>query len=274
MGFFQDIKFGLRMLGKSPGFTLIAILTLALGIGVNSTVFTLVNAVLIKGLPFPDPDEIVSMRTERGVSYLDFLDFQQQFRALQGVAVFSGLSADLSDQENAAERINGASISSNMFSVLKQRPLLGRDFTAADDKPGAEPVALISHFLWQSRYGGKSEVLGSGIRVNLQTYTVVGVMPEGEQFPDATRIWLPLIQDETRQRRGQRNVNVVGRLARGVEIQQAQSELNTLTARLEQTYPDTNKNMQAVLIPTPNGHGAARSVACFWRCRGLLVSSY
>ena len=249
MGFIQDIKFGLRMLGKSPGFTLVAVLTLALGIGVNSTVFTLVNAVLIKGLPFPDPDEIIAMRTDRGVSYLDFIDFQQQFHGLKGVAAFSGLSADLSDQENAAERVNGASISSNMFSLLRQRPLLGRDFTAADDRPGAEPVALISHFLWQSRYGGKPEIVGSGIRVNLKTYTVVGVMPEGEQFPDETRLWLPLIQDETRQRRDQRNVAIVGRLAPGVKIQQAQAELKTITARLEQTYPDTNKNMEAVVIP-------------------------
>ena len=183
MGFFQDIKFGIRMLGKSPGFTLVAILTLALGIGVNSTVFTLVNAVLIKGLPFPNPDELIAIRTNRGISYLDFLDLKQQFQALKGVAAFSGLSADLSDQENAAERVGAAAISSNMFSVLAQKPLLGRDFTAEDDKPGAAPVALISHFLWQSRYGGKPEVLGSAIRINLQTYTVIGIMPEGEQFP-------------------------------------------------------------------------------------------
>lgn len=251
MGFFRDLRFGIRMMAKSPGFTLVAILTLALGIGVNSTVFTLVNAVLIKGLPFHDAQEIMSIREGRGpfspVSYLDYLDYRQQSRSFKGIAAFSQLGADLSDQENAAERVNGASVTSNMFSMLGQKPRLGRDFTPEDNKPGAAPVALLGNFLWQSRYGGKPDILGRAIRVNLQTYTVVGVMPEGEEFPFATRVWLPLIQDETRQKRDQRNIQLVGRLASGVSVEQAQAELKTIAARLAETYPDTNKDVQATV---------------------------
>ncbi|HYR88838.1 MAG TPA: ABC transporter permease [Terriglobia bacterium] len=254
MGFLQDIRFGIRMMGKNPGFTLVAVLTLALGIGANSTVFTLVNAVLIKGLPFHDSQEIMSIRAARSpVSYLDYLDYRQQSRSFKGIAALSNLSADLSDQENAAERVNGASISANMFSMLGQKPLLGRDFTREDDKPGAAPVALLSNFLWQSRYGGKPDILGSAIRVNLQTYTVVGVMPQGEEFPQVTRVWLPLIQDETRQKRDQRNIQVVGRLATGVSAEQAQAELKTIAARLAQTYPDTNKDIEALVAPYADG---------------------
>jgi predicted permease len=254
MGFFQDLRFGVRMLGKNPGFTLVAILTLALGIGVNSTVFTLVNAVLIKGLPFHDSQEIMSIRGSRNpVSYLDYLDYRQQSRSFRGIAAFSNLSADLSDQENAAERVNGASVSANLFLMLGQKPRLGRDFTPEDEKLGAAPVALLSNFLWQSRYGGKTGILGSAIRVNLQTYTVVGVMPEGEEFPQVTRVWLPLIQDQTRQKRDQRNIQVVGRLATGVSVEQAQAELKTVAARLAQTYPDTNKDIDALVAPFADG---------------------
>ena len=210
MGLLKDLKFAIRMLGNSPAFSLVIIITLALGIGVNSTVFTIVNAVLIKGLPFLEPQEIMSIRgTRNPTSYPDYLDYRQQSRSFKGIAAFSNMSADLSDQENAAERVNGAVISSNMFSMLGEKPSVGRDFTPEDDKVGATPVALLSHFLWQSRYGGKPSILGSTIRVNLQTYTVVGVMPEAEEFPQLTRIWLPLIPDETRQKRDQRNLNLV-----------------------------------------------------------------
>jgi putative ABC transport system permease protein len=248
MGLFQDVKFGLRMMGKNPTFTLIAVLTLALGIGVNSTVFTLVNAVLLGGLPFPNSHEIMSIRSNRGiVSYLDYIDFQKESRSFKGIAALSNFAADLSDQENAAERVNGSAASANMFPVLGQNTQIGRLFTAEDEKRGASPVALISHSLWQTRYGSNPEILGRAIRVNLQTYTVVGVMPEGEQFPNDTRVWVPLIQDETRQKRDQRNVQVIARLADGTSIDQARAELKTISTRLAQSYPDTNKDIEAVV---------------------------
>jgi len=248
MGLFQDVRFGLRMMAKNPGFTLVAALTLALGIGVNSTVFTLVNAALINGLPFPDPHEIMYIRSNRGpVSYLDYLDFREQSRSFKGIAGFATLNADLSDQDYAAERVSGAFVTANTFSVLRQKPLLGRDFISEDEKTGADPVALVSHYLWQSRYNGSAEVLGRTIRVNLQTYTIVGVMPQGEEFPQATRLWVPLIQDETRRKRDQRNVDLVARLTDATTLEQAQAEMKTIAGRLAQNYPDTNKDIDAVV---------------------------
>src|SRR5258708_5316839 len=118
MGFLQDFRFGFRMMMKNPGFTLVAIITLALGIGVNSTVFTIINAVLINGLPFPDSQNLMYIRSERGVSYLDYLDYKQQSRTLSGIGAFAPLNADLSDQEIAAERVNAATISANLFSLV------------------------------------------------------------------------------------------------------------------------------------------------------------
>jgi predicted permease len=226
----------------------VAILTLALGIGVNSVVFTIVNAALINGLPFHEPQEIVDVSTNRSMSYPDYLDYQQQNKSFRGIAAYSNLSADLSDNETAAERVNGALISANMFPILGEGPAIGRVFTADDEKPGAAPVVMLSHFLWLSRYGGKSDILGRTIRVNLQSYTVVGVMPEGESFPQDTRVWLPLVPDQTLQKRDQRNLQAVGRLGPGVSITQAQTELKTISKRLTQAYPDTNKDVEATVM--------------------------
>jgi predicted permease len=262
MGFLHDVRFGLRMLGKSPGFTIVAVLTLAMGIGVNSVVFTIVNAVLINGLPFHDPEEIVGVQTNRGMSYLDYIDYKQQSRSFKGISAFSPFPADLSDQKSDAERVNGASISADTFSTLGQKPLIGRDLTAADEKPGAVRVALISYFLWQARYGGKPDVPGRAIRVNLQTYTIAGVMPEGEAFPQDTRIWLPLIPDEDHQKRDQRNIDLVARLNTGVSLTQARTELRTISSRLAQAYPDTNKDVEATVFAYTdrNTRGPVRTV--------------
>ena len=265
MGILHDVRFGVRMMVKNPGFTLAAILALALGIGVNSTIFTLVNAALLNGLPFDRPDEIMEIRSNRGTSsYLDFLDYRAQSRAFKGIAGFSPLNADLSDVQSAAERVTGASVTSNMFSLLGRGPLIGRDFAPEDEKPGAVPVALLSHFLWEARYGRRPDVLGATIRVNLQTYTVVGVMPEGEEFPQATRLWIPLIQDQNRQRRDQRNVDIVGRLADGATVESARAELKTISSRLAQSYPETNKDIETLVRPyTERGTGGPIRVVLY-----------
>jgi predicted permease len=271
MGIFQDVRFGLRMMSKNPGFTLIAIITLALGIGVNSTVFTLVNAVLLGNLPFPEPHEIMSIRSNRGVvSYLDYKDFQKESRAFEGIAALSNFAADLSDQDNAAERVSGSAITANLFPVLGQQPQMGRQFTAEDEKVGAPPVALISHSLWQMRYAGNSNILGRAVRVNLQTYTIVGVMPEGEQFPNDNRVWIPLIQDATRQRRDQRNIQALGRLADGRTIEQARAELKTISTRLAQSYPDTNKDIEAVVNSWADGSRSGPIRVVFLALQGAV----
>jgi predicted permease len=250
MGLFKDIQFGLRMMRKSPGFTFVAILTLALGIGVNSTVFTLVNAALLGNLPFAKPEQIVGIRYEQGlVSYPDFAEFRSEAHSFSGIAAFSNLAADLSDQQSAAERVSGASISVNMFSMLGQKPLLGRDFIPEDEEPGAPPVTLLSYGLWQSRYGGDSGIVGRTIRINLRPHTVVGIMPEGEEFPQSTRLWVPIVRDPVQQTRSQRNLDMVARLADGAPLERAQAELNTIAGRLAAAYPETNKDLRPQVGP-------------------------
>jgi predicted permease len=264
MGFFRDVRYGIRMLCKHPGFTLVAILTLAAGVGVNSTVFTIVNAVFLNGLPFHDPREIMNIRTNRGMSYSDWEDYQRQSRSFRGIGAFAPMAADFSDAESAAERVDGAQISANLFSILGQKPRIGRDFKPEDEKPGATPVALLSDFIWQSRYGGKPGILGQTIRVNLQTYTVVGVMPRGESFPQNTRLWLPLVKDAAHQKRDQRNIDTVGRLAPGVPLKQALTEMKTISTQLTQAYPETNKEIVAEVIPyTERGTGGPIRVVFF-----------
>jgi putative ABC transport system permease protein len=260
MGLLQDFRFGLRLLINSPGFTVVAIMTLALGMGVNSTVFTLVNGVLFKGLPFDAPDEIVAFTSvipSRGsrapVSYPDFLDFQRQSSAFKGLAATTGLTVDLSDVNSAAERVTGASITANTFSLLGRRPFMGRDFTAEDESVAAERVAMISYGVWQSRYGGDAGIIGRSIRINLNTYAVVGVMAQGEGFPNNPGVWLPLVADQTRERRDQRNIEVFGRLAPGVSIAQANTEAATIAQRLAQDYPETNKNVGVRVSPYTEG---------------------
>ncbi len=255
MGLLQDVRFGIRVLSRNPWFTLVVVLTVALGISVNTTVFTIVNAVFINGLPFRNSQELVYLRWSQAsggpsnqASYPDFLEIRGQTRTMQGLAAFTPLSADVNDQDTAAERVSGASISANMFTMFGERPMLGRDLTPEDEKTGAPPVVLISHFLWQSRYGGKPDVLGRSIRVNLKSYTVIGVMPEGESFPQGTRLWLPILQDEAHQKRNQRNVELVGRLAPGISIKQGTAELQTVSSRLAKTYPDTNKDLSVNAI--------------------------
>src|SRR5262245_1733661 len=187
MGFLQDLRFGFRMLIKNPGFSLIAIVTLALGIGVNSTVFTLTNAVLLKGLPFESPERIVHVtsadpahgRPQFPVAYKDFIDMRDNAKSFSGIAAYGGFAIDLSDDSGSAERVNGARVTANTFSVLGQKPLLGRDFNPGEDTSSAQPVAIIGYGLWQTRYGGKADVIGKTVKANQKFYTLVGIMPQG-----------------------------------------------------------------------------------------------
>ena len=162
MGVFRDVRFGLRSMIKNPTVTLVALAALPVGIGLNTAVFSLVNAVLVKGLPFEDPHEIVHLnsrnlpagREQMGVSYPDFLDWTEQARSFRDLAGHSGMSANLSSDDRFPERVSGERVTANTFSLIGQGTMLGRDFTAADARPGAEGVVLISYNLWQNRYGG------------------------------------------------------------------------------------------------------------------------
>jgi hypothetical protein len=199
----QDMRFASRLLIKRPTFTAVVVLTLAVGLGANTAIFTLVNGWFLKGLPVPDPDQIAHIASSRQgeggpgrASYPDFRDWRAENRTFQDIGAVALATVNLSDQGLIPERYNSARITPNGFSVLKQAPLLGRDFSDTDDEPAAPPVAILSYTVWQNRYGGDREIIGKPIRVNGVLTTVVGVMPNGLEFPYFQRVWVPLIPTE------------------------------------------------------------------------------
>jgi len=253
MGFWVDLRFAARLLAKDKWFTLVAALALALGIGVNTTVFTFVNAVLIRGLPIDEPDSVMAMRSldpvrnrEMGVSYLDFRDWRENTRTFESLAAFTGTTANVSDEGQLPEQFNGTYLSANAFAIMRQRPVLGRDFLPEDDRPGAAPVVLIGHGMWQNRYGSNPSVIGRTVRINDVPSTVIGVMPEGFKFPQNADLWQPLSQINglEQQKRNARGFSVFGRLASGTTRDQAQGELINIGRKLTSDYPDTNKDVQ------------------------------
>ena len=254
MGLWEDLRFAGRLLLKDKWFTLVAVVALALGIGVNATVFTFVNAVLIRGLPIADPERTLAIDSSdrvrnrnMGVSYLDYRDIKERTKTFDAYGAYIGALANLSDEGQPSERYNCANVTYNTFSVIGTRPMLGRDFTAADDVRGAPAVALIAYKVYVNRYGSNPSVIGRNVRINDLPATIIGVMPEGFQFPFNTEVWLPLhqITGLEEQKRNARPLLTYGHLAPGVTRQQAQSELINISKALESENPDTNKDVQS-----------------------------
>jgi putative ABC transport system permease protein len=256
MSILQDLHFATRLLIKGRWMTVVAVVALALGIGANSAVFTFVNAVILRGVPFPDPEQVVSLgtRDERnrnmGVSYYDFLDWREAARSFSEMSLMGQPPFNVSEQGTAPERYNGAYVSANTFRLIGAQALLGRGFIEEDDLDGARPVVVLGYSIWQSRYGGDTGVLGRTIKINDLLATVVGVMPQGMQFPPNTDLWLPLSQATVNrgQSRQIRIYQVIARMNDGVTIPQARSELATITARLSGDYPQTNKGIEPTVI--------------------------
>ncbi len=192
----QDLRFGMRMLMKQPGFTLIAVLTLALGIGANTAIFSLVNGILLRPLPFKDPDRLVfiSQTSQRlpqmYVTMSNFADLRDQNQAFERIAAVREQNFNLSGN-GEPERLNGTESTHEFFSVIGEQPLLGRVFTADEDKPGASPVALLSHRFWRRRFGGDPNAIGQKLNLNNTIYTVIGVMPDSAYFR-TTEVWASL----------------------------------------------------------------------------------
>jgi putative ABC transport system permease protein len=257
MALWQDVRFAVRLLIKDRWFTAVAATALALGIGVNATVFTFVNAVLIRGLPFDDPDRIVALGgTDSrgrpiGVSRLDFIDIRDSARSFAGLTLFMGAGVNLSEEGRAPEQVFGSYNSANLFQLIGQRPAVGRDFRAEDDRVGAEPVVLISNGVWKNRYGSNPGVIGRTVKVNSLVATIIGVMPPDMRFPFNCDVWIPTSQLPPEQRdakRNARNFQGMGRLAPGVTLAQARSELQNISAKLAHDYPDTNKDVTPSLM--------------------------
>jgi len=255
MSFFEDLRFAGRMLTKDPKFTAVVVLALALGIGANTTVFTLVNAVLFRGLPFERADRIMHISSTRvargdnrlGVSYPDFKDWKAQTKTFQNLGAFSLETINLSDQGNVPERYSGGRITANTFSLLGQKPMLGRDFLPDEDKPGTATVVILGHGVWKTRYGKDPGIIGRAIRVNDIPATVIGVMPEGMKFPLNEDLWLPLIPVGPWEKRDAHDLNVFGRLKDGATLAGARAEITQLAKTLEKDYPKTNQGIGAVV---------------------------
>jgi len=270
----QDLRYGARMLVKQPGFTLIAALTLALGIGANTAIFSVVNGVLLRPLAFQDPDRLVMLWTDNPAWRLGFREIPAtpadlpEWRAtatsFERLAAFQSDPADLSDGD-VPERVGGVDVSANLPPLLGVQPLLGRNISAEEERPGRDRVAIISYALWQRRFGGDAEILGKTITVNRAPRMIVGVMPEGFHFPRATEmprvynlpekadLWTPLARDaKFWESRTQRGLIVIGRLKAGVTQAQAQTEMDNLAARQARDYPQTHEGWRVWLTPLFN----------------------
>jgi putative ABC transport system permease protein len=247
----QDIRYALRTLAKMPGVALIAVLTLGLGIGATTTVFSCANALFLRPFPYADPLRLVALRSEnpeRGwtanqVSYPNFLDWQAQARSYIGMAAHNGVSFNMAGAAEP-ERLEGEVVSWNMFSLLGVTPLIGRDFGPEDGKPGAAPVALLSAALWERAFGADSTVVGSAINLNGKPHTVVGILPPPHQFPNDQHLWVPITASPT-QFRGRYSFEVIGRLHDGVSVAQAHAELVGIASRLATQYPEDNAGWSA-----------------------------
>ena len=280
MGLWEDVRFAGRLLVKDKWFTLVAAIALALGIGVNATVFTFVNAVLIRGLPIPESDRAMAVQSfdrvrnrTLGVSFLDFRDFRDSSRTFEMLGAFNGALANVSDEGQPPERFNGSHMSAISFQIVGQQPVLGRGFTADDDRPGTPAVVIIGHGMWMNRYGSNPSVIGRTIRINDIPTTVIGVMPENFKFPFNTDLWLPLgmlpgLEDA---KRNARPLQVFGRLAPGVSREQAQSELINISKKLEAENPETNKDIQARVLTFNESQNGGPIRAVFLSLMGAVA---
>ena len=258
----QDLRYSLRILRKNPSFTLIVVATLALGIGANTAIFSVINAVLLRALPFAEPERIVAVGSTQTadrsrfntLSYPDFVDFQAQNTAFERLAMFSNRSF-LMAGENGAVRLRGLVAGSDLFAVLGVQPLLGRSFTPNEDKPGGGRVVVLSHSAWQNRFKGDPNVVGQGVTLNGQSYSVIGVMPPGFQFPiqaELIEMWANFSVDTesvvgaaTSSQRGNHYLEAVGKLKPGVTAAQAEAQLVSIAAQLEKQYPNDNHGFSA-----------------------------
>src|SRR5215207_7975367 len=237
----QDLRFALHLIVKDRWYSVVAIVALALGIGVNATVFTLVNAVLIRGLPYKDSSKLYMMSSNRQptgralVSPLDFADWRAQAKSFSGLAAFSGTGGNISDDRAAPQSVRAMRLSAKVFSLLGQQPLFGRDFAPGDDAPGAERVVLLGYSVWKNRYGDDRSIIGKTLRIDGKPATIVGVMPEGMMFPSQAEMWLPLVP-VPEDKRSSRYLQVFGRLRGDVKRAQAQTELNGIASRLAIAY--------------------------------------
>ena len=254
----QDIRFGARMLLKNPGITLVVILALGLGIGANTAIFSVVNSVLLRPLPYEEAERLVFLNEksptldEMSISYPNFTDWRNQNQVFEKIGVYNRNSYNLTGAGDA-ERILTAQVSADLFSALRVNAMLGRVFTNEEDKPGGTPVVVLSYGLWQRRFGGQENIINQALTLNGRSYTVIGVMPQGYLYPSRVEMWVPVGQlagDPNWQERGNHpGLYGVARLKPGVSFQQAQADMDNIAANLAKQYPDSNTNTGVRMRP-------------------------
>ena len=244
MDLLADIRFGFRTLAKNPGFTAVAVAMLALGIGINATVFTVTDAVLFKGFPQVKQNDRLLYISSGGccISYPDFEDIRAQAKFFQGMGITRGIGRTLNDGTGFAQYAYVTEVSAGTFPTVGEKPLLGRDFRASDEVPGAASVAILTYPFWVSRYGRDPHILGRTIRMNGALTTIVGVMPAGFAFPQNADMWVPLVKTAQVMKRTSTDTwFAFGRVADGVSMEQARAELRGIIRRLETEYPVTDQ---------------------------------
>ncbi|HKC62947.1 MAG TPA: ABC transporter permease, partial [Pyrinomonadaceae bacterium] len=251
----QDLRYGWKMLLKRPVFTLVVVLTLALGIGATSAIFSVVNAVLLRPLPYPQAEQIVYFRgvnasqgiSRSNISAPDYIDWKKQNDTFAEIAVFFTGGTIITGADEP-ERVPRASVSASFFSVLGVQPVLGRAFLSEEDQPNSEPVAVLSYGLWKRRFGSDANIINHKIDLSGRSVTVVGVMPAGYEYPEQTQIWTSLPLNISKENRDNRSLEAIGRIKPDVSLKQAQAQISAINARLGQSYTETNKGWDVELV--------------------------
>src|SRR5438105_4418774 len=247
---FRDVRFGLRMLLKTPGFTVVAVATLGLSIGANTAIFSLVNGVLLRPLPFPDAERIIYIEgrnpaaagiTEGNISFLDFTDWSQQTDLFASTAAYWTGTANFGADGAEPERVPRAGVTTGFFSVLGVQPVLGRTFVPEDDKGWPQSVAIISHGSWRRRFGSDPAIVGKQVQMSSRPLTIIGVMPPGFEYPEQTQVWVTSAVNLSDEPRDNRVWSAIARLNTGIDLKQAQTRLSAINAQLDKQFHETNK---------------------------------
>jgi predicted permease len=256
----QDLRYNLRVLLKSPGFAAVAVIVLALGIGANTAIFSVVNAVLLRPLPYQDPGRLVQVwhvppaksfpgMTRFSVSAANYLDWRDQNHVFDQLATYNYSTLNLSGK-GQPESVRSGVVSPNFFSLLQVQPLLGRAIAPGEGQLGHANVLVLGHAFWRDHFGSDPGIVGQNVTLNGQAYTVVGVMPARFELPPTAQVWTPMaLTDKEKAVRGEHHFGVIGRLKPGVDLKQAQAEMNTISSRLEEQYPTDDKGWRAVVVP-------------------------
>ncbi|MGB7922683.1 MAG: ABC transporter permease [Pyrinomonadaceae bacterium] len=256
----QDLRYGMRVLAKSPVFTTVAVMSLALGIGANTAIFSVVNGLLLRPLPYPDSERITHVwhtppqesfpgMDRFSASPANYLDWKSQSNSFEQMAAYQGAGFSMSAGDNPVP-VTAAAVSADFFTVLRSNASQGRTFLPEEEQPGRNQVVVVSHELWQRAFGGNPNLIGQSLTLDSQSYTVIGIMPAGFKFLHGAELWVPLAWDEKeKQVRSMHDYGVIARLKPNVSLAQAQAEMSAISSRLEQQYPEENKGWGAVVIP-------------------------